>query len=316
MNDLPALEQSAASAPGTDAAAAVRALCSQLFEQPERLVKAHTFPILPASPETRRLRAGGAGAHAHSNLLQLDLALRCRGHWFVDGRKYEVREHTLMVFYPQEYHLYRVEAQHTGARILSLKIQVENDWPVVSTRALEQHRADAGQLEVLISAWERLIWLFNAPSAAQAESVTAQMLRLSEVLCLWPRRGDAECTHPSVSNDLPVEAALRYLETHWNRVVPLEELAQVAHISPRHLVRRFQLTYGQSPHAYAEARRLQAARDWLLRETHSVSHIAHHLGFSSLQSFSRWFKGHNGVSPREWQREAATRQLKSRVPFR
>jgi AraC-like DNA-binding protein len=93
-------------------------------------------------------------------------------------------------------------------------------------------------------------------------------------------------------------------------------LADVAHISPRHLVRRFQTVCGQSPHAYAEARRLDAARDWLLRETHSISFVAHHLGFSSLHAFSRWFKGHNGVSPREWQREAATRRLKSRVPFR
>jgi hypothetical protein len=101
MNHLSSTELSAGRSPDTDAAAAVRALCSQLFAEPERLVKAHAFPIPPASPETRRLRARGVGAHAHFDLLQLDVALRCRGYWLVDGRKYEVRGDTLMVFYPQ-----------------------------------------------------------------------------------------------------------------------------------------------------------------------------------------------------------------------
>lgn len=299
-----------------DGSAAVRALCSQLFAQPQRLEKAHSFRATPAESVARRTRAVGLGAHAHRDLLQLDLALRCRGHWLVDGKKYEVQDDTLVAFYPQENHAYYLEAGQAGARVLSIKIRVDSHCPVVTTRALESYRPRARQQEALISVWERLTWLFNAPLAAQSESVTAQMLRLSEVLCLWPRRGDAAQPVLGTSNDEAVEAALRYLEAHLNRVVPLEELAQVSHISPRHLVRRFQMACGQSPRAYAEARRLSTARDWLLRETHSISYVAHHLGFSSLHAFSRWFKAHNGASPRAWQREAATRQPTSRVPFR
>jgi AraC-like DNA-binding protein len=291
-------------------------LCSQLFAEPQRLVKAHSFRAAPAESVARRARAGSLGAHAHPDLLQLDLALRCRGHWMVNGKKYEVRDDTLIVFYPQESHTYFVEESLTGARVLSIKIRVDSHCPVVRTRALEHYRPRAEHLEALICAWERLTWLFNAPLASQSESVTAQMLRLSEVLCLWPRSGAAAPPGLGTSNDEAVEAALRYLEAHLNRVVPLEELAQVSHISARHFVRRFQMACGQSPRAYAEARRLSTARDWLLRETHSISYVAHHLGFSSLHAFSRWFKAHNGASPREWQREAATRHPTSRVPFR
>lgn len=53
----------------TTALDAVGALCAELFQRPERLVKAHTFPITP------RHRFD---LHAHPDLLQIDNLL-----WYI-----------------------------------------------------------------------------------------------------------------------------------------------------------------------------------------------------------------------------------------
>jgi len=126
-------------------------------------------------------------------------------------------------------------------------------------------------------------------------------LRLCEVLCLWPPSGAYTAGPHSAAQDPAVEAALHHIERHTDRLVPLTELAEVAHLSPRHFSRRFLSACGVTPHEYAAGLRLRLAQDWLHEGALSVSQVATALGFSSVQGFSRWFKTRTGAAPRSWQ---------------
>jgi AraC family carnitine catabolism transcriptional activator len=97
-----------------------------------------------------------------------------------------------------------------------------------------------------------------------------------------------------------------------NLAVPLSarELARRAGISVRALGRVVNDRVGQSPMRYYRKVRLQAARNALFYSDIPVQEIARTCGFSSPEIFSRSFRAHFGLSPREFRRTFASDQLR------
>src|SRR3979411_2569150 len=79
------------------------------------------------------------------------------------------------------------------------------------------------------------------------------------------------------------------------RAVPA--LARVAHVPTAHFSRQFRATFGETPHRYLQRRRVERAME-LLRETQRpVTEICLDVGFNSLGTFSRTFRGLVGEPP-------------------
>ena len=74
-------------------------------------------------------------------------------------------------------------------------------------------------------------------------------------------------------------------------------LARQAHVSPAHFSRRFKEAYGESPHQYVLARRVERAQELLRNTDLSVSDICLEVGFQSLGSFSSAFHRVAGMTP-------------------
>jgi len=121
--------------------------------------------------------------------------------------------------------------------------------------------------------------------------------------------------HPGL--DLP--AVTRALEDRNRRLLrardamdrtyaePLDipALARIAGVSEAHFIRTFRTTFGETPHRYLQRRRVERSM-WLLRETdRSVTEICLDVGFSSLGTFSRTFRGIVGASPAAYRRSSA-----------
>jgi AraC-like DNA-binding protein len=81
--------------------------------------------------------------------------------------------------------------------------------------------------------------------------------------------------------------------------VCLEDLSILAEMSPYHLVRSFQKTYGLPPHAYQIQARLRYAKA-LLRRGHSISETAQESGFHDQSHLHRHFKRAMGVTPKQY----------------
>lgn len=81
----------------------------------------------------------------------------------------------------------------------------------------------------------------------------------------------------------------------------LERLAQVACFSPWHFHRLFSAMTGETPDDYVRRVRLEQAASILMHAPHiSVSEAADRCGFSTLSLFTRNFKNHFGINPKDW----------------
>jgi len=95
-----------------------------------------------------------------------------------------------------------------------------------------------------------------------------------------------------------VERARAYLHAHLaDPTVDLEHVAQAAHVSPPHLVRRFRAELGVTPMAYLWQRRVATGIDLLKHTGLPVGVVAERTGFKSVYHFSRRVKAATGSSP-------------------
>lgn len=96
----------------------------------------------------------------------------------------------------------------------------------------------------------------------------------------------------------------RFIEAHLDQPLTVEQLAAVAHLSPRHLTRLCRSAWQSAPMAYVIRQRLARASLLLTETSMPVAHIATHVGFSDPYHFSRLFRRHIGQSPTALRRDA------------
>ena len=106
----------------------------------------------------------------------------------------------------------------------------------------------------------------------------------------------------------------RYIDAHFKENLSLDQLAALAHVNKYYLVHTFTREYGTSPINYLISRRIQESRRLLESTNHSLSQIAHMLGFSSPSYFSQVFRKQVGVSPQEYRKAFRARQAMAEKP--
>jgi AraC-like DNA-binding protein len=277
--------------PGLQAPLAICTLCADVFHAPARVVRAHWFPIRtvrrPIEP------------HAHDDILQFDMAIGCRGAWKFEQATRPIQGVTLSVFYPHEYHGYEINTARPGSMLMSIKVKIDPDAPIVRLRALATHVTDLSVAQPLVRAWHRLIRAVDGPPDRSLPEIP---LRFAEVACLWPTAAtgttaatDVAAVERMARADDMVDHAMAYIEQNLHRLVSLEEVAGAVGLSARQFARRFRAASGTSPGEFADLRRIDRARDLLSRSDLSVKEIARALGFSSTASFSHWFRRRAGT---------------------
>ena len=98
-------------------------------------------------------------------------------------------------------------------------------------------------------------------------------------------------------------AVRRYIDSHFKESINLELLSQLTHVNKYYMVHAFSREYGISPINYLISRRIQESRYLLSTTDHSLSQIAHMLGFSSPSYFSQSFRKLSGMSPMEYRKQ-------------
>ena len=94
------------------------------------------------------------------------------------------------------------------------------------------------------------------------------------------------------------EQMLEHLETP----PVINELAICANMSPSKLKRVFKQIFGNSIFSYYQEFRMKEAARLLKEEKLSVSDVGYQMGFTNLSHFSRVFKEHIGMKPKQYSR--------------
>lgn len=87
------------------------------------------------------------------------------------------------------------------------------------------------------------------------------------------------------------------MDRDYAEPLTISDLAAAAFSSPAHLVRRFKIAFGETPHRYLQRRRIERAKEMLRNTEMSVTEICFAVGFTSLGTFSRTLKHLSGTSP-------------------
>lgn len=134
-------------------------------------------------------------------------------------------------------------------------------------------------------------------------------------LVMHQHRSGGQSQHSEMLDLAPksdrIQSALNYARQHLSRALSVEELAGVAHLSPRQFTRIFSAETGQSPAKAIEGLRLEAARLMIEQSRHSLDVVASESGFRDRRHMREAFIRGFGVPPQAVRRDA--RQVVGKV---
>ena len=104
-----------------------------------------------------------------------------------------------------------------------------------------------------------------------------------------------------------IRHAVRYIETHYDAPLRVDELAALCHISASYFYECFKREMGLSPIEYKNQITVRHAQRALIDSPEaSIEEISEKLGFESSVYFRRLFKAKTGMSPRDYRKHAGT----------
>jgi AraC family transcriptional regulator len=107
---------------------------------------------------------------------------------------------------------------------------------------------------------------------------------------------------------------LELLELHLAGDLRLARLAAECGLSSSHFSRCFRKSFGVSVHQFVIQKRVERARDLLLRSRSTLAEIAIEAGFSDQAAFSRTFSVVMGIPPARWKAEHVAKSRSTAAP--
>lgn len=94
-----------------------------------------------------------------------------------------------------------------------------------------------------------------------------------------------------------LEKIIAYLDEHYSDDIVFEDMAKEIGISYSYMRKLVYEGTGKSLIDYINHKRIQAAKQLLIRSTLNVAQIAAEVGYNNIQSFNRFFRKYEGVTP-------------------
>jgi len=109
----------------------------------------------------------------------------------------------------------------------------------------------------------------------------------------------------ATSDDLQkIDLVLKYIDEHIAENITVESLARQVFLHPNYFIVFFKGILGYSPIQYVNQRRMEIAKNLLLKPECNVSAVAGKVGMQ-IYYFSRMFKAHTGLTPSRYRKQTA-----------
>ena len=127
---------------------------------------------------------------------------------------------------------------------------------------------------------------------------------LNELLLLLIRHSVMSEAEPELINakEADIMTAAKYIYRNFTKPLTLDEVADVAGLSPTYFSKKFKLLTGMGFKEYLNYIRLKHASAALLNTASSITDIALEYGFNDSNYFKDLFKKEYGKSPREYRK--------------
>ncbi|WP_135546409.1 helix-turn-helix transcriptional regulator [Paenibacillus cymbidii] len=109
--------------------------------------------------------------------------------------------------------------------------------------------------------------------------------------------GTAETDSGASRHMKAMQPLFAYIHDNLHRPIAIRELAEMAGMSEKYLIRVFKTTVGITPGHYMQQVRMNRAREYVHRRTYTVKQIAELLGYPDPYTFSKAFKKYYRTPP-------------------
>ncbi len=148
-----------------------------------------------------------------------------------------------------------------------------------------------------------ILWKMFSIEMQSNDKLQIEMLQmmLKRYLILCARIYKSQENFPAQKTDSDIVREFNFLvEQYFREKQSVKDYADLLHKSPKTLSNIFSKIGYKTPLQYIHDRKLLEAKRSLQYSTLSIKEIAYEVGFEDIQSFSRFFKKHEGLSPSEF----------------
>ncbi len=156
------------------------------------------------------------------------------------------------------------------------------------------------------------LWKMFTIEMESNDSLQIEMLQmmLKRYLILCARIYKLQKKHPTKQSHSDIVREFNFLvEQHFRSKHTVTEYAELLFKSPKTLSNIFSKIGFKTPLQYIHDRIMLEAKRLLHYSSFSVKEIAFETGFDDIQSFSRFFKKHEGTSPSEFKQQIQREKL-------
>ena len=100
----------------------------------------------------------------------------------------------------------------------------------------------------------------------------------------------------------PMEKIITYIHENFTRTITVDELADLAAVSPSHLAHTFKKQTGYAPVEYVLKMRMERAMMLLTHSSKTISEISEEVGYDSVNAFIKIFKRKTSYPPSIWRK--------------
>lgn len=247
----------------------------------------HTSPVYETS------RPKGRGDY------QLYYVASGKLHIILEGKEKVLTKGNMVLFRPGETQIYNIYAadkpetywvHFTGADVEQL---------------LERYDLPKGENLFYVGNSSDYQWLFGQMirelqlRRPNFEDLLAMNLR---TMILMINRSIIECKNAGTLVLDEIEKAIHYFNDNYNRPIVIEDYAERHLMSPCWFIQNFKQLTKTTPMQYIVSLRITNAMNMLENKNYNVSQIAAAVGYDNALYFSRLFKKHTGMSPKEYRK--------------
>jgi AraC family transcriptional regulator len=96
-----------------------------------------------------------------------------------------------------------------------------------------------------------------------------------------------------------IYSVINFVEKHYDQPIAIKELEDISHYSYRNIQRIFKYSCGETIGSFQQRLKIENAYKRILYTSEPLTSIGLEVGFANIASFSKAFKQHFGISPKE-----------------
>lgn len=169
---------------------------------------------------------------------------------------------------------------------------------------LQLIKIDETQLDHLESAWSFFCNEINAEDTMQKDMLALLLRRILRFCC----KSDNFEKQKKYSSDI-ISAFNFLVEDHFSEHHDVAFYASKLNKTPKTLSILFSLVMGCPPKDFIHDRIMADARNQIKHTEKSIKEIAYDLGYEDIQTFSRFFKNKEGISPLHYREKLKLRSV-------